>query len=189
MGIRERAMVSAGLAASILCASISGAAAAAMARAEATLAPWPEASRLLARKLISSYGAPDEAMPHYLSWNGRAPFNAITVYANRVSSNQDGILLQSVGYRVPVGKWRALNAFGHGVSYDVILNELVACSDGEETNLLALNLADEVIQGRLGPGEARALFDRTLARSYAGKGSRYLDGLTFDPGERKKQSR
>lgn len=155
-------------------------------KARANVAAWPEDARLLARKMIDEIGAPDEVMPRHMTWSGRKPFNTITVYSDKVSSGQAGLLLETVSYRVPVGKWRALNAFGHGVTYDVVFNELVACSDAPETNLLALNLADEVIQGRRSPDEARAVFDKTLTRSYAGKSSWYLSGLQFKPSERKK---
>jgi hypothetical protein len=154
-------------------------------RAKKTIERWPADSRLLAERLLEELGAPDEVMPHYITWQSKKPFVTTTLFADRASSNQPGILSQSVPYRVPVGRWRALSAFGKGVSYDVVFNELVAVNDNPEANLLALNLADEVIQSKRTPDEARSYFDQTLTRSYAGKGSPYLELLRFDPSSRR----
>jgi hypothetical protein len=155
-------------------------------KARNTISIWPDDSQLLAKRMLDELGSPEEVMPHYVTWLGRKPFNTITVYADRASSNQPGILLQTVSYRVPVGKWRALSTFGHGVTYDVVFNELVAVSDSPETNLLSMNLADEVIQGRRDAEDARSVYDKTLTRSYAGRSSFYMSGLQFNPSDRVK---
>jgi len=82
---------------------------------------------------------------------------------------------------VPVQKWRALGAFGHGVEYDSVNEQLSARTGSEETNYLALNLADEVVRGRLGAEEASALYDKTLALLFSGKSSSYTSRLRFKP--------
>jgi hypothetical protein len=74
-----------------------------------------------------------------------------------------------------------LSAFDRGVVYDPVREELVVRTDSEATNLLALNLADEVVQGRRSPAEAEAFFDATQRRAAAGEDSAYTARLMFLP--------
>jgi len=57
--------------------------------------------------------------------------------------------------------------------------ELSATSEAEETNFLALNLADEVVRERKSPEEARAFYLKSVLQWNAGKASPYLKGLRF----------
>lgn len=150
-------------------------------RTRDAVASWPERSRLLADAIVREYGAPDEVQPAQLVWRRRHPWTMIAVFRDAQSPERPNNLLQALAYEVPLRRWRALSAFERGATYDPVRKELVARTDGEETNLLALNLADEVIQGRRSPAEANDFFDRTLSLSYAGKSSSYMVRLMFSP--------
>ena len=94
-------------------------------------------------------------------------------------------LLESVAYgKVPLDRWRDLTALGRGAVYDPVTQELSARSDREETNYLALNLADEVVRGRRSAAAARSFFDATLNLSLYGKSSPYMSRLLFRPRRR-----
>jgi hypothetical protein len=141
--------------------------------ARSALAGWPPVTRELAEALSLEYGPPDRTTPDRLSWRNRGPWRRVVVFR---APRRPGLLLQSVAYFVPVQRWRALSACGLA-TYDVARRELVARGDDERTNRLALNLAVEVVRGRLDPAEARARY-REILRAQDG---RELRRLLFSP--------
>ncbi len=155
--------------------------ASALKRARGLIAEWPAPSRSLAEILVLEYGAPGAALPSQLTWSGKRPWTRISVYRDASPAGRPRGLEQAVAYDVPVRKWRALAAFARGVDYDPVKRELIARTDGEPTNFLSLNLADEVIRGRRTPEEAREFYDRTVYLSFAGKSSPYMTRLRFRP--------
>lgn len=150
-------------------------------RTRDAVAAWPQRARLLTAAIVREYGAPDEILPAQLIWRRRHPWTMIAVFRDAQSPERPNNLLQTLAYEVPLQRWRALSAFERGAAYDPVRRELAARTDSEETNLLALNLADEVIQGRRTAAEANDFYDRTLKLSYAGKSSSYMVRLMFSP--------
>lgn len=153
----------------------------AMSQAQMQIGLWPNQAKDLAGSLLGEYGAPDETAEDRLSWINAAPWSRIVVYRDPQGPDQPAHLLQAVPYRVPLKKWRSLSAFHRGAAYDPVREELVARTDREDTNFLALNLAEEVVRARRTGAEADAFFDKTVALSYSGKGSAYLRKLLFSP--------
>ena len=150
-------------------------------RARDTIAAWPEHSRDMARVLIEEYGRPATVEKDRLTWLKKRPWKKIVVFRDPQGPGLPGILLQSVAYEVPVARWQELSHFERGVSYDAAGRELTARSDSAPTNILALNLAYDVIRGRRSAAEATAFYDKTLKLSFAGKSSPYMRGLIFRP--------
>ena len=149
--------------------------------AQSLIAAWPEHSRVLAEEIIQEYGTPESVQPAQLSWAGRRPWISMVVYRGASAPGRPSDLQQSVAYDVPVGRWRALGAFDRGVEYDPVARELIARSGDESANILALNLADEVIRGRRTAAEAAEFYDKTLSLSLSGKNSPYMRKLRFRP--------
>jgi hypothetical protein len=162
---------------------LSTASAASPPAARGAIAGWPERSKELAEALIQKYGLPDGVREAQLSWTRARPWAEVVVYRDALACGRPNGFEQSVAYEVPVGKWRELDALDRGVDYDPVARELVAHTDRETTNFLALNLADEVIRGRRTAAQAREFYDRTLALSSAGKSSSYMRRLLFRPDE------
>ncbi|MCX5795043.1 MAG: hypothetical protein NTY77_06085 [Elusimicrobia bacterium] len=150
------------------------------ARAEADISAWPAYSASAARAMMDEYGPPDEVDALHLAWSAKGPWSRTSVHktAPGASSSRD-VLQQSVGYEAPWRKWPALAGFGHGVFYDRRFQELSALSASEESNFLALNLADGIAQGKMSPEAADRLYAKTMAESWAGKSSPAMKGLLF----------
>lgn len=143
---------------------------------------WPARPRALARLMIEKYGGPDEIVASQVSWSRRGPWRKIVVFRDPDPSGGQDHLLQSVAYgAVPVNGLSALGAFGRGASYDAAAHELSARTDSQETNYLALNLADEVVRGRRSVKDAQDFYDAASHLAAAGKGSPYMSGLMFEP--------
>jgi hypothetical protein len=154
---------------------------------ESLILLWPARSYGLARMMLAEYGQPFEASDHRLVWLENGPWKKTVVYRNppgeSVLGSEAGRLEQSVAYRVPEDKLAALARFDRQIGVDPREGRITVLSNSESVNFLALNLADEVVQGRRTAREA-ALFRRKLLRlRNAGKFSHYLEGLLFFRGK------
>lgn len=146
------------------------------------IASWPIVSRLTAGFLIEKYGPPNEVSPADLTWVDNAPWKRTTVRKEGLlRSAPRRIVHQSIGFAVPQGKVSELDAMGMGLKADRGRKELTVSGESEEANFLALNLANDVINGRINVQDAKDAFARTLALSAAGKSSPYTEGLEFEP--------
>lgn len=141
------------------------------------LAGWPVVPQRTAEAIMEKYGPPDLALPDRLSWYGNAPWKITTVYRD-LDAHID-VLEQTLGYAVPRDKVRDLAKLDVALRLSRDGRELSATSEAEETNFLALNLADEVVRGRRSPEAAREFYLRTVLQWNAGKTSPYMTGLRF----------
>lgn len=147
------------------------------AEARRLLADWPVVSQRTAEAVMEKYGPPDLALSDRLSWYDNAPWKITTVY--RDPHAHIDVLEQTIGYTVPQDKVPALAKLDVALRLSRDGRELSATSEAEETNILALNLADEVVRERKTPEEAREFYLRTVLQWNAGKTSPYLKELRF----------
>lgn len=153
--------------------------------AERTVAGWQEKSRLAGAALIEKYGAPDEVRSGRVVWYNRDPWKKIVVrdmpapYAG-AQTTELGVVEETVVYGpLRPDQLKLLEAFGSTLSWDEKTGELTARSDSEPVNFLRVNLADEVVSGRLTVEQARDAYARLMALEEAGKTTGYLTGLRF----------
>lgn len=147
------------------------------AEARRVIANWPVISQRTAEVIIEKYGPPDLAISDRLSWYDNAPWRITTVY--RSPAEHIDVLEQTIGYTVPPDKVQPLAKLDVALRLSRDSRELSATSESEETNFLALNLADEVVREVRTPEDARAVYLRTVLLMNAGKSSPYLTGLRF----------
>jgi hypothetical protein len=128
---------------------------------------WPEASQKIAHQMIEKYGVPAEATQSMLCWEKNGPWKRTVVRrystAHNFPSPHEDILEQTIDYRVPRGKFDELAAFDGSLIIDRTKGELTARCDTEAANMLALNLADEVVTGKRVVISAREEFARQLS--------------------------
>lgn len=75
-----------------------------------------------------------------------------------------------------------MNEYDGSVWYHRTRGELSAQCDKEEMNLLALNLAHDIITGKRTVADARAFYAKTaMAFKLGDKSSPYVQGLMFQP--------
>lgn len=147
------------------------------AEARRILTGWPVTAQRTAEVIMEKYGPPDLAISDRLSWYDNAPWKITTVY--RDPNEHIDVLEQTIGYSVPRDKVQALAELDVALRLSRDGRELSATSESEETNFLALNLADDVVRERRSPGEARGFYLKTVIQMNAGRSSPYLKGLRF----------
>ena len=118
-------------------------------------------------------------------WKRRGPWERIVVWREPPASSRGArrgdFLQQAVSYRVPQDRLGELSRSGVRVVADPVRGELSARARSEKLNILALNLADEVLANGMGAGTARRIYERTLRLTRAGKSSAYTESLRFLP--------
>ena len=144
---------------------------------------WPETSKTAVRATILKYGAPAEFTASMLIWRDRVPFKRIVIYKEEIShsfpfSHKD-ILEHVVNYRVNLDKVDELARFDGSISFNRTRGELSVRSDKEEMNILLLNLANEVVMGKMEVERARMELGRLALNLMNGNNSNMGQSLVF----------
>jgi hypothetical protein len=150
---------------------------------EAIIRQWPERARSIVRVMIQTYGQPNRISAGALVWHNNGPWRKTVVYRkarsnSRAMRGQD-YLEQTVGYQVPDDKINALRRFNRRIAVSKAKDELSCRSDSEKLNILALNLADDIVNYRRSVEDARYFYRQAVRLAMSGKSSMYLDELLF----------
>lgn len=145
-------------------------------KAESVIASWPDLSRRTAEMMIEEHGKPNKIENDRMVWHGLYRGRKTVVYR----SNPEGVIEQTVNYRVPDKKVGELELLDKRLKIDRGASELTAVSDSLRTDFLLLNLAHEVASGFRSLEAAQAFRDREQKLAMAGKESRYREGLLFE---------
>lgn len=133
---------------------------------------WSATSKDILSKLTAKYGQPNEATDSMLIWHNNGPWKK-TVLHNESGAN---VLEQFADMRVQPEKLGEVALYNKNVVVDRNNGEISARSDREEMNFLAINLAREVVDGRMSAMEARRQY-REL--SDMTQRNQYMDTLNF----------
>lgn len=145
---------------------------------------WPQASATAAQEMISKYGPPDETTSDALIWKSNiAPFKEIrvhkTVYTHKFPLLHQNALEHVVDYKVPTDKVDNVLRFNEAIIIDKNKGQMSSFAESEAMNILALNLAHEVIEGNLTPENARVKFGKETLSYMNGNRNAYTSVLAF----------
>jgi sporulation protein YlmC with PRC-barrel domain len=144
---------------------------------------WPQASQKAAQEMLQKYGQPDVVSNSMLVWEDAGQFEKCTVYKDEVEhqfpTRHSDVLEQCVSYRIPADMLDELAQFDGSLIAYRTGGILSARCHMEAMNILALNLAHEVITKKRTPDEARQFLARTAQEFMQGQSSEYTDGLMF----------
>lgn len=151
---------------------------------DALLGRWPTAPAEAAEEMRARYGEPDEVTTERLIWRHNRPWTRTTVLRDEIPHHfpvrHTDFLAQSVAYRVPVERLSDIARFNGSVVVDRTAGELTAHCDSEAMNVLALNLAHELISGERSVEQARETFAEEAAMHAVNPPSAYTVRLLFD---------
>ncbi|MGI8893459.1 MAG: hypothetical protein ACR2GN_08360 [Bacteroidia bacterium] len=152
-------------------------------QAEQFVQGWPGTAKKSATAMIQKYGAPNEYSESMLIWNNNGPWLRTIVYKEEVDHHfpipHKDVLEQFVGHEVPVDKFSALAQYDGSVIVERTKGEMSARCDTEEANLLALNLAHDIIEGKRSVEDARQFYSQTMMQFMKGEKPEYTQKLMF----------
>lgn len=151
-----------------------------------SLKSWPMASQMAVQEQMGKYGQPNEITPTMMIWYNNGVF-AKTIITKMESvhdfpKTHTDMMEQSIMHKVPLDMYDDLARFDGSVTIDRTQGLLAARCDKEENNLLALNLAHDIIMGTKTVEAARQAFTDIIGQSMKGTKHEYMQKLMFTPG-------
>ncbi len=156
-----------------------------MQKLESIIADWPAMAQLGVRQTIQKHGAPQGVTPEAMIWTDVAPYESIKV-TKQVDHHDFPLphmdyMEHTISYLVPAEKAAELAAFDGSLNYDRTRGLMSARCDLEAHNLLTLNLAHDIIEGKKTAAEAREAFGKIVGEDNAGMNPAYTTKLQFEP--------
>jgi hypothetical protein len=146
-------------------------------------ASWMPAAREAARQMMDRYGGPQEATANRLIWHDNRPWKTTEVVNDGVVHNfpvpHHDVLIQTLAIDVPAEKFGVLAQFDGSVTAGRTTGELSVRCDREENNYIVLNLANDVIEGKLTVAQARLQLASLEQAVKAGQKPVYAGGIQF----------
>lgn len=147
------------------------------------LVGWPKMSMAVATDLITRYGLPHESNSRRLTWYDNGPWKRTVLHREEIQHNfplpHKDILEQTVSYRVPLAKVADLVKYDGSLVIDRTRGELTVHCDNERSNILTLNIADNIVTGDRNVEQALAYHAQVVRGVQTGEPETYPDKLRF----------
>lgn len=144
---------------------------------------WNATAREAAKRMFDKYGAPQEVTANRLVWHDNRPWKSTTVINQDVPHNfpveHNDVLIQVLAIDVPVDRFTELAQFDGSVTANRTSGELIASCDREENNFVALNLANDLINGKLSVQQARDRLTELASAVKNGQQPQYATDIRF----------
>lgn len=148
------------------------------------LSGWHEASQKAAKEMMDQYGEPDGVTDTMLIWDDTAPWKRTIVYKEAVQHDfpmpHPDVLEQFIDYDVPVEFFDDLAAYDGSVIVERTKGEISARCDKQGANFLAINLANDIVNGNKTVEEARQFYADTMKAVMNGEKPEYTTGFVFE---------
>ncbi|MCA1659281.1 MAG: hypothetical protein LC642_01885 [Verrucomicrobiaceae bacterium] len=150
---------------------------------QAVIAGWPAKPREVAATMMGKYGPPSEVTPTTLVWHNNGPWKRTILFRDEIPHSfpapHTDLLQQFIDYRVPPGKFSDLAAYDGSVIVERTKGEISARCDKEEMNFLALNLANDIINGTRTVDDARKTYAQQAMAFKQHQSAPLTGGLRF----------
>ena len=146
---------------------------------------WSQAAQAAATEAIGKYGNPDASSADNLLWISKGDWKTISISKMETKHNwpipHTDMFEQCINYRVPTGKLADLAKFDGSVTFKRTEGLLCARCDKEAMNILALNIAVQIIDGKLEVAQARTKFTKNAMTFKNGEKPTITQKLLFKP--------
>ena len=151
----------------------------------AYVSDWPEPSRNAVMATMDAYGAPSGVTPSMIVWEDSGPYKRTIAYREVVQHDfpmpHPDVLETFINYEIPEGMADELAMYDGSVILERTKGEMSARCDMEPLNILALNLAHEIITGERTVEEARMFYGEQAMAFKNGDPAPYTQRLLFSP--------
>ncbi len=149
------------------------------------LTGWPERPTLAVKEMMVKYGEPTEVSTESIVWHNAGPYKRIMVTKKEVPHDfplpHMDFLEHTISYNVPIEKIDDLVAYDASMTINKTQGEMSARCDLEGHNILTLNLARDIINGKKTVEQARVAFGENVKADFGGKHPDYVEKLQFTP--------
>lgn len=151
---------------------------------EVNVASWPEASQKAVKEVTKKYGQPDGVTEQELIWNDAGVWKRIRISKEETEHKfpiaHTDMMEMTIMHDVPEDKMDELGEFDGSVSFDRTQGFLSARCDLEANNILALNLAHDIINDKKTVEEARTAYAEAIKEMMNGGKPEYQQKLMFE---------
>ncbi len=153
---------------------------------EQATADWEAGPKKAAKAMQEKYGEPNGATPTRLVWTDKGPFKEIILLNEEINHDfpmpHKDYLQHVVSFDVPTDKVGELAEFDGSIIVDRTRGTIGARCDTEAHNLLALNLAWDIINGKKDVEQARKAYGQIAMKAKKqGEMDSYMKDLQFQP--------
>lgn len=146
---------------------------------------WPQDHIQAVKTLTAKYGQPNSGSSMAIVWVNPGQYKRIIVHkdeAQHLFPMEHKDFVESViAMKVPQDKVDDLVKFDGSLAYNRTKGELSATCDKEENNLVALNLAHDIVTDAKSVDEARDFLTKTAQQVQNGEKADYASSLQFRP--------
>jgi hypothetical protein len=143
---------------------------------------WEAAPAQKARELIQEYGQPNEVTERRLIWHNNGVWKRTEIVNEEVAHNfpqpHQDFLYQTINYNVPEEKAGEIIQMSGSLIIDRVKGELTARCDSEEANLLAINLAHQIVEEKKNAKSGRDTYAEAMMEE---KHQDMMERLLFSP--------
>jgi len=144
---------------------------------------WPEASQMAVAEITGKYGKPDGITADELIWMNKGDWKKICINKKETKHSfpveHTDMMQQTINYNVPEGKMDQLGRFDGSITFDRTQGTMSARCDMEGNNMLALNLANDIVTGKKTVEQARDAYADIVKEKMNGGSPEYMMKLTF----------
>lgn len=154
---------------------------------EPDISNWPKASQMAVEEITGKYGKPDGITDDELIWVNKGVWKKICINKEETKHSfpieHTDMMQTTISYKVPEDKMDELGRFDGSVTFDRTQGTMSARCDKEGNNLLALNLAHDIISGKKSVEQARTAYGDIVKEKMNGGNPEYMQKLTFSSQE------
>lgn len=156
----------------------------AMDTVESIIKVWNAMPKKAANQTIKQYGPPNEATQSRLIWYYNGPWKRTIVYRDEIPHDfpqpHTDVIENYINYSVPIELFSELAKFDGSVIIERTRGEVSSRCDMEAANILALNLMNDIVTGKLNAEEARDKNCEVMSAYMMNRPAPYAKKLQFD---------
>lgn len=146
---------------------------------------WKAGPKKAAKMMQEKYGPPSGVTPHRLVWTDKQPWKEIILLNEEIAHDfpvpHKDYLEHVIELKVPAERVGELAKFDGSIIVDRTRGTISARCDTEPHNLLALNLAYDILHNKKDVEAARTAYAEIAKKEMQGEKHDYLSKLSFQP--------
>lgn len=148
------------------------------------ISDWNAMSKKAANSTIEQYGPPNEAIQSRLIWYNNGPWKRTIVSRDEIPHHfpqpHTDVIENFINYRVPPEMFSELAKFDGSIIVERTRGEVSSRCDMEAANILALNLMNDIVIGKIDAVKAREIYCEVTSAFIMNRPAPYAEALQFN---------